>query len=150
MTAQVGDPPPKHRVREQAHATELQEHGGVAYIGEPVRRYATAPRASSACCSAASCSLESELWDPEVGLVAYGTQIGKPPPPEVLEAFISAIPLLPFDEAAAREYARLPFKRARFDRLLAAHALSIGAIVVTNNEADFADVPGLKTENWTV
>lgn len=82
--------------------------------------------------------------------VAYGTRIGKPPPPEVLEAFISAIPLLPFDEAAAREYARLPFKRARFDRLLAAHALSIGAIVVTNNEADFADVPGLRIENWAV
>ena len=82
--------------------------------------------------------------------VAYGTNAGKPPPPEVLEAFIQAIPLLPFDEAAAREYAKLPFKRARFDRLLAAHALSIGAVVVTNNEADFADVPGLVVENWTV
>ncbi|WP_084355900.1 type II toxin-antitoxin system VapC family toxin [Novosphingobium lentum] len=82
--------------------------------------------------------------------VAYGTHVGKPPPPEVLEAFIQAIPLLSFDEAAAREYAKLPFKRARFDRLLAAHALSIGAIVVTNNEADFADVPGLKVENWTI
>jgi tRNA(fMet)-specific endonuclease VapC len=82
--------------------------------------------------------------------VAYGTYVGKPPPPEVLEAFVSAIPLLPFDEVAAREYARLPFKRARFDRLLAAHALSIGATVITNNEGDFADVPGLKVENWTV
>ena len=82
--------------------------------------------------------------------VAYGTYVGKSPPPDVLEAFISAIPLLPFDEAAAREYAKLPFKRARFDRLLAAHALSIGAVVVTNNEADFADVPGLVVENWTV
>ncbi len=82
--------------------------------------------------------------------VAYGTFVGKPPPPEVLEAFVAAIPLLPFDEAAAREYAKLPFKRARFDRLLAAHALSIDAIVVTNNEADFADVPGLRVENWTV
>lgn len=82
--------------------------------------------------------------------VAYGTYIGKPPAPEVLEAFIAAIPLLPFDETAAREYAKLPFKRARFDRLLAAHALSIGATVVTNNEFDFADVPGLKVENWTV
>ena len=50
--------------------------------------------------------------------VAYGTHVGKSPPPEVLEAFIQAIPLLPFDEAAAREYAELPFKRARFDRLL--------------------------------
>jgi len=82
--------------------------------------------------------------------VAYGTYVGMPPSPEILEAFIDAIPLLPFDEAAAREYAKLPFKRARFDRLLAAHALSIGATVVTNNEADFADVPGLKVENWTV
>lgn len=82
--------------------------------------------------------------------VAFGTYVGKPPPPEILEAFIQAIPLLPFDEAAAREYAKLPFRRARFDRLLAAHALSIGATVITNNEADFADVPRLKVENWTV
>lgn len=80
--------------------------------------------------------------------VALGTWNGKPPKQEVLDAFISVIPVVDFDEAAAREYARLPFKRARFDRLLAAHALSIGAIVVTNNEEDFADVPGLKIENW--
>ncbi len=82
--------------------------------------------------------------------VAYGTYVGKPPSDDLLEAFVAAVPLVPFDEAAAREYARLPFKRARFDRLLAAHALSIGAIVVTSNEADFADVPGLKVEDWTL
>lgn len=82
--------------------------------------------------------------------IALGSHIGKPPAAETLDAFVSAIPLVPFDEAAAREYARLPFKRARFDRLLAAHALSIGATVVTNNAADFADVPGLKVENWAV
>ncbi|BBB09782.1 type II toxin-antitoxin system VapC family toxin [Sphingopyxis sp. EG6] len=82
--------------------------------------------------------------------VAYGTYVGKPPPPEILDAFVAAIPLLSFDEAAAREYARLPFKRARFDRLLAAHALSIGATVITNNESDFADVRGLRVENWTL
>jgi tRNA(fMet)-specific endonuclease VapC len=82
--------------------------------------------------------------------VALGTWNGKPPRQEVLDAFLRVIPAISFDEAASREYARLPFKRARFDRLLAAHALSIGATVVTNNEGDFADVPGLMVENWTL
>lgn len=82
--------------------------------------------------------------------IALGVQLQKPPPPQVLEAFVAVIPIVPFDEVAARAYAKLPFKRARFDRLLAAHALSIGATVVTNNAADFEDVPGLKIENWTV
>ncbi len=82
--------------------------------------------------------------------IALGSQLGKPPPPDLLDAFIKAIPLLPFDEAAAREYAKLPFKRARFDRLLAAHALSVGVTIITNNESDFADVPGLTVENWTL
>jgi tRNA(fMet)-specific endonuclease VapC len=82
--------------------------------------------------------------------VALGTWNGKPPKQVVLDAFVRAIPIIEFDEAAARAYAGLPFKRARFDRLLAAHALSIGATIITNNEIDFADVPGLKVENWTV
>jgi len=82
--------------------------------------------------------------------ISAGTQLQMPPPPEVIAAFLKAIPVLEFGEAAAREYARLPFKRGKLHRLLAAHALSIGATVVTNNEADFADVPGLMVENWTV
>ncbi|MGF7170986.1 tRNA(fMet)-specific endonuclease VapC [Sphingobium xanthum] len=82
--------------------------------------------------------------------VALGTWNGKPPRQEILDAFIRVVPIVDFDEAAARAYASLPFKRARFDRLLAAHALSIGAIIITNNEADFADVPGLVIENWTL
>ena len=82
--------------------------------------------------------------------VAYGTYIGKPPAQDLLDAFVAVVPLVPFDQEAAESYARLPFKRARFDRLLAAHALSVGAVVVTNNEADFVDVPGLVVENWTI
>ena len=81
--------------------------------------------------------------------IVFGTEAGRPPPPELLAAFVEVIPLLPFDEAAAGAYARLPFRRARFDRLLAAHALSLGATIITNNEQDFADIPGLKIENWT-
>lgn len=82
--------------------------------------------------------------------VALGTWNGKPPKQEILDAFVDVIPIIAFDDEAARAYARLPFRRARFDRLLAAHALSLGATIVTNNEADFADVPGLAVENWAL
>ena len=59
------------------------------------------------------------------------------------------IEALPFDAAAAEAYAKLPFRRGDFDRLLAAHALSLGLTLVTANVADFADVPGLAVEDWT-
>jgi tRNA(fMet)-specific endonuclease VapC len=81
--------------------------------------------------------------------LAIGSANGKLPPIDVLDDVLAATPLIAFDEAAARAYARVPFRRARFDRLLAAHALSLGAVVVTNNEADFADVPDLTIVNWT-
>ena len=82
--------------------------------------------------------------------LALGSNIGKPPPMSVLERFVSEVRLIDFDGAAARAYATLPFKRGSFDRLLAAHALSLDALVVTNNPKHFDDVPGLKVENWTV
>ena len=63
--------------------------------------------------------------------------------------FFVTVPVIPFDESAARVYARLPFRRGSFDRLVAAHALSLGLTLVTNNERDFADIPGLRIENWT-
>jgi tRNA(fMet)-specific endonuclease VapC len=56
---------------------------------------------------------------------------------------------LSFDQAAAEAFRLVPFKRGRTDRFIAAHALSRNLILVTNNEADFADVPGLRIENWT-
>lgn len=81
--------------------------------------------------------------------VAHGAVRGKPPAFEKLQAFVEEVPVLDFDYKAARAYATLPFKRASFDRLIAAHALSYGLVVVTDNEADYADVPGLVVENWT-
>jgi len=66
------------------------------------------------------------------------------------EAFFAVVTVLPFDEAAARTYARMPFKRARYDRLIAAHALSLGLTLVTNNVRDFTDLRDLKIENWTL
>jgi tRNA(fMet)-specific endonuclease VapC len=81
--------------------------------------------------------------------LAVGSANGQAPPLDALERLIGQMPLLPFDEAAARSYATLAFKRARFDRLLAGHALSLGLTIVTRNTADFADVPGLVVEDWT-
>jgi tRNA(fMet)-specific endonuclease VapC len=82
--------------------------------------------------------------------VLHGSVNDKPPLLADVELFIEEVPVLPFDVAAAREYAKLDFERRSFDRLIAAHALSLDLIVVTGNEKDFADIPGLKVENWTV
>jgi len=82
--------------------------------------------------------------------VLYGSINKKPPPIKQLEAFLGEVPALDFDIAAARAYANLPFRRASYDRLIAAHALSLGLTVITDNERHFADVPGLRVENWTV
>jgi len=82
--------------------------------------------------------------------VLHGSERGKPPPLDVLNLLAEEIPVLPFDDKAAAAYAKVPFQRASYDRLIAAHALSLGLIVVTQNEKHFADVPGLVVENWTV
>ena len=36
------------------------------------------------------------------------------------------------------------------DMLIAAHALALGATLVTNNEREFKRVKGLKLENWVI
>lgn len=82
--------------------------------------------------------------------VAYGAVRGKPPAHEQLQDFVEEVPVLDFDYKAALAYATLPFRRVSYDRLIAAHALSHDLIVVTDNVAHFADVPGLKVENWTL
>lgn len=70
-----------------------------------------------------------------------------------LEILLRAIPVLPFDASAAQAYgqiiARCGWARGRdYDRMIAAHAISSGSILVTNNEVDFRDIPGLSVENW--
>jgi tRNA(fMet)-specific endonuclease VapC len=80
--------------------------------------------------------------------VAYGYRRERPPAFDQLQAFVEEVPILDFDYKAALSYATLPFKRASYDRLIAAHALSHGLTVVTANVAHFADVPDLQVENW--
>ena len=69
------------------------------------------------------------------------------------DSILRHIPVLPFDAQAARAYGRIlaqcGWARGRdYDRMIAAHALSLRSILVTNNQADFADIPGLTLENW--
>lgn len=70
-----------------------------------------------------------------------------------LEVLVRHIPILPFDAAAAQTYgqiiARLGWIKGRdYDRMIGAHAITCGAVLVTNNRADFDDIPGLTIENW--
>ena len=66
------------------------------------------------------------------------------------EVFFALVTVLPFDRLAAEIYVKLPFKRGSYDRLIGAHALSLGLTLVTANEREFADLPGLMIENWTL
>ena len=64
------------------------------------------------------------------------------------ERLFDIFPIVDFDKAAAEAYRRIPFRRGRFDSLIAAHALSSGLVLVTNDKHDFAGIPGLRIENW--
>lgn len=70
-----------------------------------------------------------------------------------LGALVARIPVQAFDQAGADAYAlarkALPERRRdAMDRLIAAHAVSLELVLVTNNEADFRAYPGIRLENW--
>jgi tRNA(fMet)-specific endonuclease VapC len=71
-----------------------------------------------------------------------------------LDSVMRHIPVLPYDEEAARVYGRIIAqcgwaKGRDYDRMIAAHAISTRSVLVTNNIADFSDIPGLALENWS-
>ena len=70
-----------------------------------------------------------------------------------LALLIKRIPVLTFAEADAERFGVMRSavrdrNRDTMDRLIAAHAASTGLALVTNNEVDFRDYPGLVLENW--
>lgn len=72
-----------------------------------------------------------------------------------LETILGAIEMIPFEAPADTAYgnARVALEAAGTpiggnDLLIAAQALALDMIVVTNNEREFARVRGLKVENW--
>ena len=72
-----------------------------------------------------------------------------------VEQFLSAVPVLPLDVPADHEYGgiRAELEAAGCsigsnDLLIAAHAYTLGATVVTANVNEFKRVRGLNVQNW--
>lgn len=81
--------------------------------------------------------------------LAHGSERGLAPPADGLRMLAEQMPVLPFDAAATRAYAALPFERGNFDRLIAAHSIALGMTIISRNLRDFAQMPGVRVEDWT-
>ena len=73
-----------------------------------------------------------------------------------VDALVRHVTVMEWPAKAAEHYAEIRADLRRKgqsiganDLMIAAHARSEGAIVVTNNVKDFGRVKGLKVENWT-
>jgi len=74
-----------------------------------------------------------------------------------LSAFLQYVEVLDFPEAAALHYAKIRASLKTLgmmiganDLFITAHARSLGMTLVTNNTREFARVPKLAIENWTL
>jgi len=74
----------------------------------------------------------------------------------LVEEFLDAMTILPLDSGVARAYGRVRAQLERdgppigpLDTMIAAHALSVGATLVTNDVGEFRRVRGLRVVDWT-
>jgi len=72
-----------------------------------------------------------------------------------LTQFLAPLEILPYDDIAAFYYGKLRAHLQKMgtpigslDMLIAAHTLSVGCSLVTNNASEFQRVPRLKILNW--
>ena len=89
--------------------------------------------------------------------LAYGVaKSGSARNRQALEMFLAPLAVLPFDAAAFWAYGTLRADLERrgtpigvLDTLIAAHALSQQALLVTHNTREFTQVSGLQLADWT-
>ncbi len=92
-----------------------------------------------------------------LGELEYG--IRKSSRPEITRlavyTFLAGIPVIDFDSNAAKHFGDifgdLELKHMRIsdrDTMIAAHARSLGYVLITNNTKEFSRVDGLKIEDW--
>ena len=74
---------------------------------------------------------------------------------DVIDAFLTMLTIIDWDKTAARSYAKIRNELGtkgeligNMDLMIAAHALSLNATVITNNVSEFKRVKKLKVENW--
>ena len=72
-----------------------------------------------------------------------------------LDVFLAEVPCVDFDRDAAALYGRVRAALERrgtvigpYDLQIAAHALALGLVLVSDNTREFRRVRGLKVENW--
>jgi tRNA(fMet)-specific endonuclease VapC len=72
-----------------------------------------------------------------------------------IDQFRDLIPVQPLDAGVAEHYGRVRTELERagtpigaYDLMIAAHAMSLGLTLVTNNVREFRRVRGLRVENW--
>jgi tRNA(fMet)-specific endonuclease VapC len=72
-----------------------------------------------------------------------------------LQAFLAPLEIVDFDFAAAQQCGvvranleKIGKSIGAYDLMIAAHALSLDLVLVTNNEQEFQRIPDLIVENW--
>ena len=90
------------------------------------------------------------------GELRYGAaRSGSAPLQATVEQFLLGVTIFPWDSEAAELYGELRAAleregrlRGSLDMMIAAHALALGLILITNDRA-FGRINRLKTEDWT-
>ncbi len=74
-----------------------------------------------------------------------------------VEQVLNSLPILPLEEPIDELYSKIGLSlenkgvsMSQHDLLVAAHALSLGLTVVTENEGKFSHIEHLKVENWLI